>query len=109
MVSQERQHRASAGPGLVIPPSHGARASSAPAREGGDIPSSAVKLGWILCLAGAAIRLYGHNSTGNPSLIDWYSNTPWWFAQLLPNVESETGTAVVFLGALLIYWPFRRR
>jgi hypothetical protein len=71
--------------------------------------SIALKVGWTLCLAGAAIWLYGHNATGSPSLIDWYSDTPWWIAGILPNLESEMGTAALTIGAFLIYWPVRRK
>jgi hypothetical protein len=70
--------------------------------------SRAVKVGWILCFAGAVAWLFGENATGSPSLIDWYGNAPWWIAWLLPNMESEMGMAALSIGALLIYWPARR-
>jgi hypothetical protein len=109
MVLQDPQHRASAGRSLVFPPPSSTPTSSATSGVESDSPSSVAKLGWVLCLVGAAIWLYGHNSSGIPSLFDWYSHTPWWLAALLPNMESETGTALVSLSALLIYWPARRQ
>jgi len=49
--------------------------------------------------------LYGYFATGNPSLIDWQANTPWWIADFLPNIESEIGMVLVCVGMVPIYWP----
>lgn len=76
-----------------------------PATNRASSLSRAVKVGWILCFAGAAAWLYGE---GSPSFIDWYGNAPWWIAWLLPNMESEMGMAALSVGAVLIYWPARR-
>ena len=64
-----------------------------------------VIIGWIISLAGTALWLYGYYTTGNPSLIDWHANSPWWIADFLPSIESEIGMALVFAGTALIYWP----
>jgi hypothetical protein len=64
-----------------------------------------VNIGWIISLAGTALWLYGYYATGNPSLIDWHANSPWWIADFLPSIESEIGMALVFAGTALIYWP----
>jgi hypothetical protein len=69
--------------------------------------SKAVIIGWIIELGGTALWLYGYFATGNPSLIDWHANTPWWIAKFLPNVESEIAMALVFAGMILIYRPSR--
>jgi hypothetical protein len=70
--------------------------------------SKAVIIGWIFELAGIALWLYGYFATGNPSLIDWHSSTPWWIADYLSNIESEIGMALVCVGLVPIYWPPRR-
>ena len=65
-------------------------------------------IGWIIVLAGMALWLYGYFATGNPSVIDWHAKTPWWIADFLPNIESEIGIALVFVGLGPMYWPSRR-
>ena len=65
-------------------------------------------VGWIITLAGTALWIYGYFVTGNPSLIDWHAETPWWIADFLPNIESEIGMALAFLGLVPIYWRPRR-
>ena len=62
-------------------------------------------IGWIVSLAGTALWLYGYFANGNRSLIDWHAHTPWWVADILPNVESEIGMVLAFAGMLPIYWP----
>ena len=59
-------------------------------------------------IVGMALWLYGYFATGNPSLIDWHANTPWWIADFLPNIESEIGMTLVFAGMVPLYWPSRR-
>ena len=63
--------------------------------------------GWIICLAGTAVYLYGYFSTGHPSFIDWQARTPQWIAAFLPNIESEIGMVVMVASYVLIYWPSR--
>lgn len=70
--------------------------------------SKAVIIGWIISLAGMALWLYGYFAPGNPSLINWQANTPWWIADYLRNVESEIGMALMFVGMVPIYWPLQR-
>jgi hypothetical protein len=70
--------------------------------------SKAIITGWIIELAGTALWLYGYFVTGHPSLIDWQAHTPWWIADCLPNVESEIGMVLVFVGMVPFYWPVRR-
>ena len=53
--------------------------------------SKIVRVACIVNLAGTALWLYGYIATGNPSLIDWQANAPWWIANFLPNIESEIG------------------
>jgi hypothetical protein len=60
--------------------------------------SKAIIIGWIISSAGAPLWLYGYWVTGNPSLIDWHANTPWWIADFLPNFESEIGMALALEG-----------
>jgi protein-S-isoprenylcysteine O-methyltransferase Ste14 len=74
----------------------------------GESVSKVVIIGWIIELVGTILWLYGYFATGNPSLIDWHTTTPWWIAEFLPNIESEIGMALVFAGMILIYWPSRR-
>jgi hypothetical protein len=71
--------------------------------------SKTVIIGWVIALVGAIIWLYGWLTIGNPSLFDWRTNTPWWIAVFLPNIESEIGMALVFAGMFPIYWPTGRR
>jgi len=70
--------------------------------------SKAVIIGWIISLAGTALWIYGYFATGNPSLINWHANTPWWIADFLPNIESEIGMVLAFAGMVPIYWPSRQ-
>jgi hypothetical protein len=70
--------------------------------------SKAVITGWITELGGIVLWLYGYLATGNPPLIDWNANAPWWIADYLPNIESEIGMVLVFAGMVPIYWPSRR-
>jgi hypothetical protein len=70
--------------------------------------SKLVIVGWVVSLAGMALWLYGYFATGNPSLIDWQANAPWWIADFLPNIESEIGMALMLAGMVPIYWPSRR-
>lgn len=70
--------------------------------------SKTVIIGWIISLVGTALWLYGYFTTGNPPLINWQANTPWWIADFLPNIESEIGMALIFISMFPIYWPSRR-
>jgi hypothetical protein len=70
--------------------------------------SKPVIIGWIVSLLGTVLWIYGYYVTGNPSLIDWHSRTPWWIADFLPNIESEIGMVLAFIGMVPIYWPARR-
>ena len=67
--------------------------------------SKTVIIGWVILLLGMVLWLYGYLATGNPSLLDWHANTPWWIADFLPNIESEIGIALVFVSMAPIYWP----
>jgi hypothetical protein len=69
--------------------------------------SKGVIIGWIISFAGTTLWLYGYFATGNPSLIDWHANTPWWIADFLPNFESEIGMALAYVGTVPNYWPSR--
>ena len=40
-----------------------------------------------------------------PSLIDWQAHTPWWIADYLPNLESETGMLLCIASMVPMYWP----
>jgi hypothetical protein len=62
-------------------------------------------LGWILCLAGTIVWLYGYFTTGNPSFTDWHANAPRWIAEFLPNMESEIGMILMLGGMVLLYLP----
>jgi hypothetical protein len=66
-----------------------------------------VIIGWIICLAGTALYVYGYFVTGHASFIDWQANTPRWIAEFLPNGEAETGMVLMFASMALIYWPSR--
>jgi hypothetical protein len=70
--------------------------------------SKTVIVGWIISIAGMALWFYGYFATGNPSLIDWRADTPWWIADFLPNIESEMGIALMLAGMVPIYLPPRR-
>jgi hypothetical protein len=70
-----------------------------------NIMSKTVIVGWIIMLAGTALWIYGYFATGNPPLFDWQTHTPWWISELLPNIESEIGMALVWAGMVPAYWP----
>ncbi len=79
------------------------------AKERKQRVSKAIITGWFIELIGMALWLYGYFATvGNASLIDWHASTPWWIADYLPNIESEIGMALVFVGMVPLYWPRRR-
>ena len=65
-------------------------------------------IGWTISLAGMVLWFYGYLATGNPPIFDWQVNTAWWISDFLPNVESEIGMALVFVGMVPIYWPRQR-
>ena len=67
--------------------------------------SKTVTMGWAVSLLGMVLWIYGYYATGNPSLIDWHARTPWWIADFLPNIESEIGAVLAFVGMVPIYWP----
>jgi hypothetical protein len=73
-----------------------------------EVMSKPVIIGWIIMLAGTALWVYGYFVTGHPSLIDWRADTPWWIAEFLPNIESEIGMSLAFIGMVPIYWPAQR-
>lgn len=64
--------------------------------------------GWALVLVGTAVWIYGYLVTGHTPLVDWQSNSPWWVADFLPNIESEMGLLLACAGFVPIYWPDRR-
>ena len=65
--------------------------------------------GWVVTLAGTALWIYGYFVTGNASLFDWHTHTPWWIADYLPNIESEIGMVLVCAGTVLTNWPPPKR
>jgi hypothetical protein len=65
-------------------------------------------IGWTITLVGSALWLYGYFVTGHASLIAWQTNSPWWIADFLPNIESEIGMVLAFAGMVPMYWPARR-
>lgn len=70
--------------------------------------SKATIAGWITSFVGTVLWLYGYFfATGNPSLIDWHANVPWWIADFLPTIESEIGMVLVFASMVPIYWSPR--
>lgn len=67
--------------------------------------SKASVIGYIISFLGTALWIYGYFTHGNPSFIDWQANSPRWIAEFLPNIESEIGMALAFIGIVPIYWP----
>jgi len=68
-----------------------------------------VIVGWVIQLIGTALWVYGYFVAGHPSLFNWYDITPRWFAEWLPNIESEIGLALVLVGMVPMYWPSRQQ
>ena len=69
--------------------------------------SKSAIIGWAISSVGWGLWLYGYFVTGHPSLIDWHARSPWWIADYLPNIESEIGMLLGFVGMVPIYWPRR--
>ena len=69
--------------------------------------SKSAIIGWAISSVGMGLWLYGYFVTGHPSLIDWHARSPWWIADYLPNIESEIGILLAFVGMVPIYWPRR--
>jgi hypothetical protein len=76
---------------------------------GSESVSKAVIVGWIIYAVGLALWVYGYFATGNPSMVDWHANTPWWIADFLPNIEAEIGMVLILVAMVPIYWPRRRQ
>ena len=66
-------------------------------------------IGWVICLGGLGLWLFGYYVSGGSPLIDWQAHTPWWIADYLPNVNSEIGMALMFAGSALTCWPPNRQ
>jgi len=62
-------------------------------------------IGWLVCLFGSALWLYGYFVIGHPSMIDWPAISPSWIADFLPNLESELGMLLCIVGMVPMYWP----
>ena len=68
-----------------------------------------IVIGWIISIAGTLLWLYGYFFAGNPSYIAWQAHSPWWVADFLPNIESEVGMMLIYVGMIAIYWPFSKK
>jgi hypothetical protein len=66
-------------------------------------------IGWIISVGGMVLWLYGYFSTGHSPMLNWHAYTPWWVADFLPNINSEIGMALMFVGSALTYWPLKQR
>ena len=74
-----------------------------------DSMSKTVIAGWIIEVAGTALWIYRYFATGNPSLINWQTITPWWIANFLPNIQAEIGGGACLSRTMIpLYWPRRR-
>jgi len=69
--------------------------------------SKTVIISYIVMVVGSVLWLYGYFTTGDPPLIDWRAYTPWFIADLMPNIEAEIGMALVFGSMVALYWPRR--
>src|SRR5436309_614301 len=85
-------------------------------RERVAIPESTARMrlmtawkvvGWIVCLGGSCLWLFGYFTVGTTPLFDLKPVAPSWIADYLPNLESEIGFVAAFLGMVPIYWPSR--
>jgi hypothetical protein len=66
-----------------------------------------VVLGWIASLGGIVIWSWGYFTTGSASFIDWHNRVPGWIADYLPNIQAETGMALMLIGMVAVYWPVK--
>lgn len=73
-----------------------------------DVLAKIALIGWIVSLVGTAVWIYGYFITGTAPLIDWQAHSPWWIADFLPNIQSEFGMVLAFVGSAVMYWPSRR-
>jgi hypothetical protein len=71
------------------------------------IMNKIIIIGWVIELVGTALWIYGYFATGYPPLINWREFAPYWIAEFLPNIQSEVGMVLVFVGMIPIYWPHR--
>jgi len=67
--------------------------------------ANAKSFGWAIYAAGFAIWLFGYLSAGHAPLFDSDAATPWWISRFVPNLEAESGLALMFASMVLIYWP----
>jgi hypothetical protein len=65
--------------------------------------------GYGVSIAGTCLWLYGYFVGGHPSLIDWHTLAPEWFAKFLPNLEAEGGMGLMIAAMLPMYWPTKRK
>ena len=61
-------------------------------------------IAWIMTLLGTAVWLYGYFTVGTPPLFD-YSVLSAWISNYFPNLEAESGFALMLVGTVLTYWP----
>jgi hypothetical protein len=71
---------------------------------GGTIMAKPAIVGWVISLVGTALWIYGYYIPGNTSVVDWHAHAPSWISMYLPNIESEIGAALAFIGMIPIYW-----
>jgi len=62
----------------------------------------------VLCVAGAALWVFGYFVTGHPAVLDWPSFAPSWISAFLPNFESELGMLVSLAGVVFALPMIRR-
>ena len=55
--------------------------------------------GWAIYAVGFAVWCFGYVSAGHAPLFEW-KVTPWWISSLIPNLEAEVGTALMFASML---------
>ena len=54
--------------------------------------------GWIACIVGSVLWLYGYMVPGTTALIDWPNISPTWISMFMPNLEAEMGMLVTCVG-----------
>jgi hypothetical protein len=68
-------------------------------------------IGWAIYAAGFMIWFFGYMSAGHASVFefDWDQVTPWWISSFVPNLEAESGLALMFASMIPIYGRAARK
>jgi hypothetical protein len=78
-------------------------------RSGLGWMANSKSIGWAIYVAGFVIWLFGYLSTGHAAAFDCDAAAPSWISSFVPNLEAESGLALMFASMIPIYWRAGRK